>query len=498
MTGPEHHDSARTGSAQADPVERRTRLLAAAAISLRGYSDILVPLGELFTGAGRDLFLVGGSVRDAVLGRLSNDLDFTTDARPDEVIALVTGWADAIWEAGIEFGTVSIRKADLTIEITTYRAEAYDRVGRNPVVTFGDTLDGDLIRRDFTVNAMAVRIGPAGAQEFCDPLDSMSALLAGIIDTPATPQESFDDDPLRMLRAVRFVSQLGFRLAPRVVDAITEMNGQIERITAERVRAELDKLICGEHPIDGLEIMVDTGLADRVIPEIPGMRLTIDEHHQHKDVYQHSLTVLRQAIDLEESDPDPVLRWAALLHDIGKPATRRHEAGGGVSFHHHEVVGAKMVRKRMRALKYPKAMVEDVATLVFLHLRFHGYGDGAWTDSAVRRYVTDAGDLLERLNKLVRADCTTRNKRRARRLRENYDDLERRIAELKAAEDLGRVRPDLDGNAIMELLGLQPGREVGEAWKYLKDLRLDRGPLPREEAEAALLTWWAARRSGGE
>ena len=434
MTGPEHHDSARTGSAQADPVERRTRLLAAAAISLRGYSDILVPLGELFTGAGRDLFLVGGSVRDAVLGRLSNDLDFTTDARPDEVIALVTGWADAIWEAGIEFDTVSIRKADLTIEITTYRAEAYDRVGRNPVVTFGDTLDGDLIRRDFTVNAMAVRIGPAGAQEFCDPLDGMSALLAGIIDTPATPQESFDDDPLRMLRAVRFVSQLGFRLAPRVVDAITEMNGQIERITAERVRVELDKLICGEHPIDGLEIMVDTGLADRVMPEIPGMKLTIDEHHQHKDVYQHSLTVLRQAIDLEESDPDPVLRWAALLHDIGKPATRRHEVGGGVSFHHHEVVGAKMVRKRMRALKYPKAMVEDVATLVFLHLRFHGYGDGAWTDSAVRRYVTDAGDLLERLNKLVRADCTTRNKRRARRLedglaieRERSDGLPPRL-----------------------------------------------------------------------
>ena len=434
MTGPEHPDRAHTGSAQADPDERRTRLLAAAAISLRGYSDILVPLGKLFTTAGRDLFLVGGSVRDAVLGRLSNDLDFTTDARPDEVIALVTGWADAIWDAGIEFGTVSIRKADLIIEITTYRAEAYDRVGRNPVVTFGDTLDGDLIRRDFTVNAMAVRIGPDGAQEFCDPLDGLSALLAGIIDTPATPQESFDDDPLRMLRAVRFVSQLGFRLAPRVVDAITEMNGQIERITAERVRVELDKLICGEHPIDGLEIMVDTGLADRVMPEIPGMKLTIDEHHQHKDVYQHSLTVLRQAIDLEESDPDPVLRWAALLHDIGKPATRRHEVGGGVSFHHHEVVGAKMVRKRMRALKYPKAMVEDVATLVFLHLRFHGYGDGAWTDSAVRRYVTDAGDLLERLNKLVRADCTTRNKRRARRLQENYDDLERRIAELKAAD----------------------------------------------------------------
>ncbi len=477
--------------------ERRTRLLAAAAIALRGYSDVLVPLGALFTDAGHDLFLVGGSVRDAVLGRLSEDLDFTTGARPDEVVALVTGWADAIWDTGIEFGTVSVRKGGLTIEITTFRAEAYDRVGRNPVVTFGDTLDGDLVRRDFTINAMAVRIGPDGAQEFCDPLDGMTALLAGVIDTPATPQESFDDDPLRMLRAVRFVSQLGFRLAPRVIDAIAEMNGQIERITAERVRVELDKLICGEHPIEGLEIMVDTGLAERVIPEIPGMKLTIDEHHQHKDVYQHSLTVLRQAIDLEESDPDPVLRWAALLHDIGKPATRRHEEGGGVSFHHHEVVGAKMVRKRMRALKYPKATVEDVATLVFLHLRFHGYGDGAWTDSAVRRYVTDAGDLLDRLNKLVRADCTTRNKHRARRLQESYDDLERRIAELKAAEDLGRVRPDLDGNAIMELLGLEPCPEVGEAWKYLKELRLDRGPLPREEAEAELLKWWAARRSEG-
>ena len=477
--------------------ERRTRLLAAAAIALRGYSDVLVPLGALFTDAGHDLFLVGGSVRDAVLGRLSEDLDFTTGARPDEVVALVTGWADAIWDTGIEFGTVSVRKGGLTIEITTYRAEAYDRVGRNPVVTFGDTLDGDLVRRDFTINAMAVRIGPDGAQEFCDPLDGMTALLAGVIDTPATPQESFDDDPLRMLRAVRFVSQLGFRLAPRVIDAIAEMNGQIERITAERVRVELDKLICGEHPIEGLEIMVDTGLAERVIPEIPGMKLTIDEHHQHKDVYQHSLTVLRQAIDLEESDPDPVLRWAALLHDLGKPATRRHAEGGGVSFHHHEVVGAKMVRKRMRALKYPKATVEDVATLVFLHLRFHGYGDGAWTDSAVRRYVTDAGDLLDRLNKLVRADCTTRNKHRARRLQESYDDLERRIAELKAAEDLGRVRPDLDGNAIMELLGLEPCPEVGEAWKYLKELRLDRGPLPREEAEAELLKWWAARRSEG-
>jgi poly(A) polymerase len=292
---------------------------------------------------------------------------------------------------------------------------------------------------------------------------------------------------------VRFVSQLGFRVAPRVFEAISDMSEQIERITAERVRAELDKLILGEHPLEAIDVMVDAGLAARVLPEVPGMKLTIDEHHQHKDVYQHSLTVLKQAVDLEEGDPDLILRWAALLHDIGKPATRRHEPGGGVSFHHHEVVGAKMVRRRMRALKYPKAVVDDVSQLVFLHLRFHGYGDGAWTDSAVRRYVTDAGPLLDRLHKLVRADCTTRNKRRARRLQENYDHLEHRIADLQAAEDLERVRPDIDGNAIMQLLGLPPGPKVGQAWRYLKELRLDRGPLTREEAEEALREWWASQ-----
>jgi poly(A) polymerase len=474
-----------------DP-ERRTRLLASAAVTLRGLSDVLVPLGAAFADAGHELFLVGGSVRDAVLGRLSGDLDFTTDARPDQVSALLSGWADAQWDTGIDFGTISARKGDQIVEITTYRSDSYDRVSRNPQVVFGESLDDDLVRRDFTINAMAVRIGPDGPADFCDPLDGLTALLAGVIDTPATPQESFDDDPLRMLRAVRFVSQLGFRVAPRVFDAITDMAGQIERITAERVRAELDKMILGEHPLEAIDLMVDTGLAERVLPEVPGMKLTIDEHHQHKDVYQHSLTVLKQAIDLEVGDPDLVLRWAALLHDIGKPATRRHEPGGGVSFHHHEVVGAKMVRKRMRALKYPKAVVDDVSQLVFLHLRFHGYGDGAWTDSAVRRYVTDAGDLLDRLHKLVRADCTTRNKRRARRLQDNYDSLEHRIADLKAAEDLDRVRPDLDGNAIMELLGLQPGPQVGQAWRFLKELRLDRGPLTRDEAEQALREWWAA------
>nr|WP_238404307.1 CCA tRNA nucleotidyltransferase [Gordonia desulfuricans] len=469
-------------------------MLAAAAVTLRGMSDILQPLGVLFADAGHELYLVGGSVRDAVLGRLGTDLDFTTDARPEQVQGLLSGWAEALWDAGIEFGTVSARKGDLILEITTYRADKYDRVGRNPVVTFGESIDDDLVRRDFTINAMAVRIGRDGAEGFHDPLDGMSAALAGIIDTPATPQESFDDDPLRMLRAVRFVSQLGFTVAPRVSQAITDMAVEIERITAERVHAELDKLITGEHPIEAIELMVDTGLADRILPEVPGMRLTIDEHHQHKDVYQHSLTVLRQAMDLEDGDPDLVLRWAALLHDIGKPDTRRHEPNGGVSFHHHEVVGAKMVRKRMRALKYPKAIVEDVATLVFLHLRFHGYGDGAWTDSAVRRYVTDAGPLLDRLNKLVRADCTTRNRRRARRLQENYDDLEQRIAALQAAEDLDRVRPDLDGNAIMELLGLPPGPAVGQAWRFLKELRLDRGPLSRDEAEEALRVWWAEQQ----
>lgn len=475
-----------------DP-DRRTRLLAGAAVSLQTFSDVLVPLGTLFADAGHELYLVGGSVRDAVLGRLAGDLDFTTDARPEQVTALLAGWADAQWDTGIEFGTVSARKGDATIEITTYRADSYDRVSRNPQVVFGDSLRGDLVRRDFTINAMAVRIGADGPAEFVDPLDGMTALLAGVIDTPATPQESFNDDPLRMLRAVRFVSQLGFRVAPRVFEAISDMSEQIERITAERVRAELDKLILGEHPLEAIDVMVDAGLAARVLPEVPGMKLTIDEHHQHKDVYQHSLTVLKQAVDLEEGDPDLILRWAALLHDIGKPATRRHEPGGGVSFHHHEVVGAKMVRRRMRALKYPKAVVDDVSQLVFLHLRFHGYGDGAWTDSAVRRYVTDAGPLLDRLHKLVRADCTTRNKRRARRLQENYDHLEHRIADLQAAEDLERVRPDIDGNAIMQLLGLPPGPKVGQAWRYLKELRLDRGPLTREEAEEALREWWASQ-----
>ncbi len=473
--------------------ERRTRLLASAAVTLRSLSDVLTPLASRFADRGHELYLVGGSVRDAVLGRLGNDLDFTTDARPDVIAQILKGWADNVWDTGIDFGTLSAQFGEHMVEITTFRSDMYDQVSRNPVVTFGDTLDGDLIRRDFRVNAMAVRLLADGEQEFCDPLDGITDLLAGVIDTPAAPENSFNDDPLRMLRGVRFVSQLGFGLTDRVLAATRDMAAQIDRITAERIRVELDKMICGEHPLECVDLLVETGLAERVLPEIPGMKLTIDEHHQHKDVYQHSLTVLRQAIDLETGDPDVVLRWAALLHDIGKPATRRHEDGGGVSFHHHEVVGAKMVRKRMRALKYPKAVVDDVSQLVFLHLRFHGYGDGRWTDSAVRRYVTDAGPLLDRLHKLVRADCTTRNRRRARKLQETYDDLEHRIAVLKEAEDLDRVRPDLDGNAIMKLLDLPPGPLVGEAWRHLKELRLDSGPLSRDEAEAALKKWWAER-----
>lgn len=452
---------------------------------------MLTPLGALFASRGHQLYLVGGNVRDAVLGRLGTDLDFTTDAKPDEVQEMMRGWADHLWDTGgLAFGTVSAARGDQQLEITTFRSDNYDRVSRNPAVTFGDTLEGDLVRRDFTVNAMAVKIGADGALEFIDPLDGIEALLAGVLDTPAAPQDSFNDDPLRMLRAARFVSQLGFELAPRVATAITEMAEQIDRITAERVRTELDKLIGGAHPIDGINVICETGLAQRVLPEVPAMKLEIDEHHQHKDVYWHSLTVLKQAIDLEDGDPDLVLRWAALLHDIGKPDTKRNEPAGGVSFHHHEVVGAKMVRKRMRALKYPKQFTEEVARLVFLHLRFHGYGKGQWTDSAVRRYVTDADELLPRLHKLVRADCTTRNKRRAAALRATYDELEERIERLREQEDLAKVRPDLDGNAIMELLGLAPGPEVGKAWSYLKELRLDRGPLSREEAESALLEWW--------
>ncbi|MGH3553165.1 MAG: CCA tRNA nucleotidyltransferase [Mycobacterium sp.] len=472
-------------------------LLTAAAVALNRHAEMLRELGSMFAAAGHELYLVGGSVRDAVLRRLSPDLDFATDARPEQVQQILRPWADALWDTGIEFGTVGAVLGDHRLEITTFRADRYDRISRNPQVRFSDRLDDDLVRRDFTVNAMAVRVTAAGPGEFVDPLGGLAALRARVLDTPAAPPESFGDDPLRMLRAARFASQLGFAVAPRVRSAIEEMAPELARIAAERLAAELDKLLLGDDPVAGIELLVQTGIGEVVLPEVGAMRMAIDEHHQHKDVYQHSLTVLRQAIELEgpppDGGPDLVLRWAALLHDIGKPATRKHEPDGGVSFHHHEAVGAKMTRKRLRALKYSKQMIEDVSQLVYLHLRFHGYGEGSWTDSAVRRYVTDAGPLLPRLHKLVRADCTTRNKRRAAWLQANYDNLEARIAELAAREDLQRIRPDLDGNEIMELLGIPPGPRVGEAWRYLKELRLDRGPLTREEATAELMNWWRSR-----
>jgi poly(A) polymerase len=451
--------------------------------------EIADVLGDAFARAGHQLHVVGGTVRDALLGRVSDDLDFATDARPEAVLALVGGLG-ATWTTGIEFGTVGVLARGLRCEITTFRADRYDRISRNPLVAYGESLDDDLRRRDFTMNAMALSVP---GHVFTDPYGGLRDLATGALRTPAEPLESFADDPLRMLRAARFVSQLGVTPGADVVAAMIELAPEIGRITAERVQAEFSKLLLGRHPRRGLELLVDTGLADVILPELPALRMEIDEHHQHKDVYAHSLTVLEQAIALEEDGPDLVLRLAALLHDVGKPATRRHEAGGGVSFHHHEVVGAKLVRARLKALKYPKEIVEDVSRLTLLHLRFHGYGRGEWTDSAVRRYVTDAGPLLSRLHKLVRSDSTTRNKRRAAALARSYETLEERIARIEAEEDLRAVRPDLDGNEIMTLLGLPPGPLVGQAWRFLKELRLDRGPLRHDEAVAELRAWAAER-----
>lgn len=470
----------------------------AAVAGLMRYHPVAEDLAERFAAAGHILYLVGGSVRDALLDRLSggreaSDLDFTTDARPEQITRIVSGWADAVWDTGIAFGTVGAVRHGVTCEITTFRADVYDGVSRNPRVDFGDTIDGDLVRRDFTANAMAFRLPE---RTFVDPYGGLAALARGVLDTPTDPRTSFSDDPLRLLRAARFVAQLGFDVAPRVREAMTAMASELGRITPERVAAELSKLLLGAHPRRGVELMVETGLADVVLPEVPAMRLEIDEHAQHKDVYEHSLTVMEQAIDRETDGPDLVLRLAALLHDVGKPATRRVEPGRRVSFHHHEVVGAKLVRKRLKVLRYPNHVIDDVAQLVFLHLRFHGYGTGEWTDSAVRRYVTDAGPLLDRLHRLVRSDSTTRNRRRAAALQRSYDDLEERIARISAEEDLARVRPDLDGNAIMELLGVPPGPLVGRAWRHLKDLRLERGPLAREDAEEELRRWAAEQGIG--
>jgi poly(A) polymerase len=457
----------------------------------RRIAPVADELGELFAARGHELALVGGSVRDVLLGRVGHDLDLTTDARPERVLEIVKDWADAVWTIGIDFGTVGVRKDGWQLEITTYRSESYDPTSRKPEVSYGDTLEGDLRRRDFAVNAMAVRVP---SHEFVDPFGGLPDLSAKVLRTPGAPEDSFDDDPLRMLRAARFASQLGFSVDPKAVEAMTTMAGRIEIVSAERIREELDKLICGARPRDGLAMLVDTSLAAHVLPELPKLRLEIDEHHRHKDVYEHTLIVLEQAVALETSGPDRVLRWAALLHDVGKPKTRRNEPGGRVSFHHHEVVGAQMAKKRMSELKFPKDVVADVSRLVELHLRFHGYGSGEWTDSAVRRYVRDAGHLLERLHKLTRADCTTRNKRKAAALSQTYDQLEERISRLAEEEELAKIRPELDGNEIQEILGLAPGPVIGRAYKHMLDIRMDEGMIGKEAAKEALLKW--ARSEG--
>jgi poly(A) polymerase len=465
-----------------------------AVASLLQITPVIDALGRRFVEAGHEIALVGGSVRDALLGRLGTDLDFTTSAGPDTVDGLLRGWADGIWDMGREFGTIGCRKGEWTLEITTFRADSYDAASRKPEVKYGESLQADLARRDFTVNAMAVSLP---SREFVDPHGGLDDLAAGVLRTPGTPQASFGDDPLRMMRAARFAAQLGFGVDDEVVDAMSDMADRLDIVSTERVRDELAKLVCADRPRLGLSLLVHTGLADRILPELPALRLERDEHHRHKDVYEHTLTVLEQAIDLEDrlphDPPDLIVRMAALMHDIGKPRTRRFGADGSVTFHHHDVVGAKMTRKRMKALRFSNDEVAAVSHLVGLHLRFHGYGTGEWTDSAVRRYVRDAGDQLDRLHVLTRADCTTRNRRKAERLRRTYDDLEERIARLAEQEELNAMRPDLDGNQIMQVLGIDPGPEVGEAYRHLLDLRIEHGPLGEDHARRELLDWWSAR-----
>jgi poly(A) polymerase len=458
-------------------------------------SRVVATVARAFADAGRELAIVGGPVRDALLGRTTHDLDFTTDARPDEILRIVTPISTAQWDIGRAFGTIGARVAGEQVEITTYRADSYDGVTRKPTVAFGDTLEDDLVRRDFTVNAMALRVpGPT----LLDPNGGVEDLLRGVLRTPTDPQVSFGDDPLRMLRAARFASQLGFEVEPETLAAVAELRGTLRIVSPERIQGELVRLLQTDDPVRGLRLLVDTGLIEEFLPEIPALRLEVDEHHHHKDVYEHSLTVLRQAIQLEKArqpdrSPDVALRLAALLHDIGKPATRKLEPGGGVTFHHHDVKGSRMARKRLKDLRFDAATIESVSRLIELHLRFFGYAEGAWTDAAVRRYVRDAGPELDRLHILTRADVTTRNKRKAARLAGAYDDIENRIITLREQEEIDAIRPDLDGNQIQQILGIRPGREVGEAYRFLMEMRLDEGVLGPDEAERRLREWWAGR-----
>ena len=452
-------------------------------------------LASAFNAAGFKLALVGGPVRDAILGRLGNDLDFTTDAKPAQTKKILESWADSVWEIGAEFGTIAARKGEIEVEITTYRSESYDPDSRKPDVQFGESIETDLKRRDFTINAMALEL-TTEPPTFIDLFNGITDLQNKVIKTPGKPEDSFSDDPLRMMRAARFMSQLNFAVDPAVITAITNMADRLKIISAERIRDEFTKTLMSSNPRLGITLLVETGLADKFLPEIPKLKLEIDEHHHHKDVYEHTLTVLEQAIALEErlGGPNLTLRLAALLHDIGKPKTKALIAGGGVSFHHHEVVGSRMTKERLRELRFENHLIKDVAKLVFLHLRFHGYGSGEWTDSAVRRYVRDAEDLLIHLHLLTRADCTTRNKKKAEGLAKTYDQLEERIVQLMEQEELNKIRPDLDGVEIMKILNIKPSRVVGEAYDYLLELRMERGPLGVEKATEELLTWWSAKK----
>ena len=456
-------------------------------------SELFAKLGTLFVEAGYELALVGGPVRDAFLGRESLDLDFTTSARPDDILAIIKPHVDATWDVGREFGTIAARIGDQHIEITTYRADSYDHLTRKPTVEFGDSLTDDLKRRDFSVNAMALRL-PEGV--FVDPFNGLKDLLGSTLRTPTDPSVSFGDDPLRMMRGARFASQLGFEIEPDTFDAMCAMASTIEIVSAERIQVELAKLLLGANPRLGLTALVDSGLGALVLPELPALKLEIDEHHHHKDVYEHTLRVVEQAIDLERDyglEGDLVLRLAALLHDIGKPATRKLEPGGGVTFYHHDMVGSKLAQKRLKALRFDNDTIKQVGRLIELHLRFFGYSDQPWSDSAIRRYVRDAGDELTRLHALTRADVTTRNQRKADRLSHAYDDLEQRIATLREQEQIDAMRPDLSGEDIMRILDLKPSPIIGEAYRFLLELRLDEGALGPEEAEKRLLAWWSAR-----
>jgi poly(A) polymerase len=452
-------------------------------------------LAQAFKSKGFTLALVGGPVRDAILGRLGNDLDFTTNARPEDSKKILQSWADNVWETGIEFGTVAGKRADTTVEVTTYRSETYNPESRNPEVKYGDSIDGDLSRRDFTINAMALEL-TGDTPVFIDPFNGLQDLAAKLLRTPGRAGDSFTDDPLRMMRAARFAAQLDFELEADVFTAIKDLATRIEIISAERVRDEFIKILMSNNPRTGITLLVDSGLADHVLPEIPKLRLEVDEHHHHKDVYEHSITVLEQAISHEArlGGPNLVIRLTALLHDIGKPKTRAFIEGGGVSFHHHEVVGARLAKKRLQALRFDNDTIDAVELLTALHLRFHGYGDDDWTDSAVRRYVRDAGELLTHLHVLTRADCTTRNKNKADRLSARYDSLEVRIESLMEQEELSKIRPDLDGTQVMELLKLKPSREVGQAMDFLMELRLEQGQIGEEKATQELLQWWARQK----